>query len=161
MRTRNWGLMAAMGLALCATNVGESAQAESGVAAGVLSCNVDSGWGFIFGSSRKLKCTYDNAKGKLEHYEGDITKFGVDIGYTGAGVMVWAVAAPASDVSPGSLAGDYAGVTGGASVGVGVGANVLLGGFKNSIALQPVSMQGMTGLNVAGGIAALSLKSTD
>jgi hypothetical protein len=129
-----------------------------GIKAGMLSCNVDSGWGFVFGSSRNINCTYDSGKGKIERYSGDISKFGVDIGYTGAGVIAWAVIAPTSDVGPGSLAGEYAGATGSAAVGVGVGANVLLGGFKNSIALQPVSIQGMTGVNVAGGIAALTLK---
>ena len=37
-----------------------------------------------------------------------------------------------------------------ATVGVGLGANVLVGGSGNSIALQPVSIEGTTGLNVAG-----------
>ena len=132
--------------------------AEGGVKSGFLNCNVASGFGFIFGSSREVKCTYSAAPGKAESYKGKITKFGVDIGYLNAAVMVWAVFAPAADLKPGSLAGDYAGVTGSATVGVGVGANVLVGGSNNSFTLQPVSIEGSTGLNVAAGIASLSLE---
>jgi hypothetical protein len=150
--------MAASALVLCAAALPPQAQAtEGGVKAGVLTCNVDSGWGFVFGSSRKLKCTYSHDHGSLEHYSGSISKFGADIGYTAGGVIAWAVFAPTSDVGKGALAGDYGGVTGGAAVGVGVGANVLLGGFKESFSLQPLSVEGFTGLNVAGGIAGMTL----
>jgi uncharacterized protein DUF992 len=134
------------------------AQAQSGgVKAGVLTCNVDSGWGFIFGSSRNLKCVY-SPNGPSEHYSGSISKFGVDIGYMQSGVIVWTVFAPSADVGKGALAGDYGGATGSATVGVGLGANVLIGGSTKQIALQPVSFEGSTGLNVAAGIAAVSLK---
>lgn len=133
--------------------------AEGGVKVGFLNCNVASGFGFIFGSSREVKCTYSPAPGKAETYKGKITKFGVDIGYLNAAVMVWAVFAPTADLKPGSLAGDYAGVTGSATVGVGVGANVLVGGSNNSFTLQPLSIEGSTGLNVAAGIASLTLES--
>jgi hypothetical protein len=123
-------------------------------------CNVSSGWGFIFGSSRDLHCNFNPAAKNAteEKYEGTINKFGVDIGYTKSGVIVWAVVAPSSDVRPGALQGDYAGATASATVGVGVGAHVLVGGLDKSIALQPVSVEGNTGLNVAAGIGAISLK---
>jgi len=140
-----------------ATFHGSAQAAESGVKAGILTCNVDSGWGFVFGSSRKLKCTFSHDHGSLEHYVGSINKFGADIGYTAGGVIAWAVLAPTSDVGKGALAGDYGGVTGSAAVGVGVGANVLIGGFKDSFSLQPLSVEGFTGLNVAGGIAGITL----
>jgi hypothetical protein len=129
-----------------------------GVKAGMLTCDVESGWGFVFGSSRDLKCVYAPNEHSRELYSGKIRKFGVDIGYMAGGVMAWAVIAPTSNVGKGALAGDYGGATGGAAVGVGAGANVLVGGFKDSFTLQPVSMEGMTGLNVAGGIAQLSLQ---
>jgi hypothetical protein len=145
-------------LALGALGLADPAHADDGVKAGVLTCNVDSGWGFVFGSSRGLKCTYAAGAKASERYSGNITKFGVDIGYTQGGVIVWVVVAPTTSLAPGALAGDYAGVSGSASIGVGVGANVLLGGFKNSISLQPLSVEGMQGLNVAGGIAAVSLR---
>jgi hypothetical protein len=119
---------------------------------------VSSGWGFIFGSSRDLRCTYSPRPGVAEHYAGKIQKFGVDIGYVSNAVMVWSVIAPTSDLSPGALGGDYLGATGSATVGVGVGANVLVGGFQKSVTLQPVSIEGNQGLNVAGGIGAIGLK---
>ena len=95
-----------------------------------------------------------------EHYVGTVSKFGVDIGYTEGGVLVWGVFAPSSDVRAGALQGDYAGATASATVGVGLGANVLIGGLDKSIALQPVSVEGNRGLNVAAGIGAISLKSS-
>jgi outer membrane protein OmpA-like peptidoglycan-associated protein len=55
------------------------------------------------------------------------------------------------------LDGDYVGATAGATVGVGIGANALIGGGNKSIALQPLSFEGNTGLNVAAGVGALSL----
>jgi hypothetical protein len=133
--------------------------AEGGVKAGFLTCQVASGWGFVFGSSREIKCTYAHDHDSTEHYVGHIRKFGVDIGYQQASVIVWAVLAPTENVGKGALAGDYGGVSGSASVGVGAGANVLIGGFKQSITLQPVSLEGTVGLNVAGGIEQITLES--
>ena len=124
---------------------------------GALTCNVDSGWGFVFGSSKGLRCTFSGPGGKVENYTGEIRKFGVDIGYAANGVIVWGVLTSSTTLDPGALAGDYAGATGSAAVGVGIGANVLVGGQKDSISLQPLSVEGMTGLNVAGGIAVLNL----
>ena len=125
--------------------------------AGVLTCHVDSGWGFVFGSSRALQCVF-SGNGRNEHYSGTIAKFGIDIGYLQSGVIVWGVFAPATNVAPGSLAGDYGGATAGASVGVGAQANVLIGGSNQSLSLQPVSFEGDKGLNIAAGIAAITLK---
>jgi hypothetical protein len=143
-------------LAMGASALATPAKADSTVKAGVLTCHVDSGWGFIFGSSRDLKCNYSGS-GRNEHYSGHIAKYGVDIGYLQGGVIVWGVLAPTTTLAAGALAGDYGGATGGASVGVGVDANVLVGGFDKSITLQPVSVGGDKGLNVAAGIAAVSL----
>jgi Protein of unknown function (DUF992) len=146
------GLMA--GLAV----QGTPAQAQSGVRVGTLSCNVASGWGFVFGSSRSLHCTLTpGPNGHPERYNGSISKFGVDIGYTQGGVLVWGVFAPGPNVGPGVLAGNYVGATASATVGVGAGANVLVGGSGNSISLQPLSIEGNTGLNVAAGIGAITL----
>jgi len=153
------GAVAAAALLGAAAVTGSPALAEdAGVKAGVLSCQSSSGWGFIFGSSRSLNCQYSAQPGTSERYTGSITKFGVDIGYLSSAVMVWAVFAPTSTVAPGALAGTYAGATGSAAVGIGAGANVLVGGSGNHIELQPVSIEGQTGLNVAGGVAAVELK---
>jgi len=129
-----------------------------GVKVGTLTCNVASGWGFVFGSSKDLHCTFRPNKHTGEHYTGSISKFGVDIGYTEGGVLVWGVFAPSSDIRAGALEGDYAGATASATVGVGLGANVLVGGFDKSFALQPLSVEGNRGLNVAAGVGAISLK---
>ena len=145
----------ALGLAAGSLILGTPAQAQ-GVRVGVLTCNVSSGFGFIFGSSRAVNCTFAPGPGRPEHYAGAINKFGVDIGYLQGGVIIWTVVAPTANLAPGSLSGTYGGATGSATVGVGVGANVLVGG-GNSIALQPVSIEGTTGLNVAAGIAEMTL----
>jgi hypothetical protein len=146
-------------IALGATALSSSAfAAEHGVKVGNLTCHVSSGFGFVFGSSKDLNCTFNAGKGRIEHYTGSVSKFGVDIGYTQDGVIVWGVFAPTSDVRAGALEGDYAGATASAAIGVGLGANVLVGGLDKSIALQPVSFEGMKGLNVAAGIGSITLK---
>ena len=138
---------------------GSADAAPHGVKVGTLTCNVASGWGFVFGSSKDLHCTFRGNRDHGEHYTGVINKFGVDIGYTDGGVLVWGVFAPSSDIRSGALEGDYAGATASATVGVGLGANVLIGGLDKSIALQPLSVEGNKGLNVAAGVGAISLKS--
>jgi hypothetical protein len=141
-----------------AASVGSPAQADNGVKAGFLKCDVAGNVSFIFGSSREISCIYDAGSGKpIDHYTGTIKKFGVDIGYQANGVMIWGVVAPSNDVGAGALAGDYGGVTAAVAIGYGVGANALIGGSKNTIALQPLSVEGMQGLNVAGGIGILTL----
>jgi hypothetical protein len=129
------------------------AQAE--VRVGVITCDVDSGFGYVLRSSRDGHCTFVRAVGPAEHNAGTIAKFGVDIGYVQNAVTVWTVVAPTVALPPGSLIGTYGGAT--ASATVGVGANVMVGGSNDTISLQPVSVEGGTGLNVAGGFAALSL----
>jgi hypothetical protein len=151
-----------MGVAALAASAlafaGTADAAPHGVKVGTLTCNVASGWGFVFGSSKDLHCTFRPNKHTGEHYTGSISKFGVDIGYTEGGVLVWGVFAPSSDIRAGALEGDYAGATASATVGVGLGANVLVGGFDKSFALQPLSVEGNRGLNVAAGVGAISLK---
>jgi hypothetical protein len=144
-------------VALAALAFGGTANAD-GVKVGVLTCHVSSGWGFIIGSSKDLRCSYSPSAGMPEHYIGTVSKFGVDIGYTQGGVIVWNVVAPHSGMRHGALQGGYAGATASATVGAGLGANVLVGGLDRSIALQPVSFEGNTGLNVAAGIGAIDLK---
>ena len=130
----------------------------SGTKIGTLSCDVSSGWGLILGSSKKISCDFRTPAGNSERYEGSITKVGADIGYTSSGKIIWSVIAPASNLAPGALAGNYGGVTASATVGVGLGANVLVGGSNKSIALQPLSVEGSKGLNVAAGIGGVNLK---
>ncbi len=137
---------------------GTASAATHGVKVGELTCGVASGWGFVFGSSKDLHCIFRQSKHNAVHYTGSISKFGVDIGYTEGGLLVWEVVAPTSDVRPDALDGDYVGVSASATAGVGVGANVLVGGFDKSFSLQPLSVSGNKGLNVAAGIGSISLK---
>jgi hypothetical protein len=133
------------------------AQAQGGVQVGTLTCNAAGTVGFIFGSTNQLACTF-SAPGRIEHYNGEISKFGVDIGFTQGGVLVWTVLASTAQLRPGDLAGTYGGATAGATVGVGGAVNALVGGSNNTISLQPISFQGNTGLNVAAGIASMTLR---
>lgn len=158
MKKKLGAALAGIGLALALSAAVSPAQAQGGVQVGVLTCNVSAGWGFIFGATRGLRCTFAPRPGYAEHYVGTISKFGVDIGYLQGAVMVWGVVAPTTRLAPGALTGNYVGVSGGATVGVGATANVLVGGSRRSITLQPVSIQGNTGLNVAAGIASMTLR---
>ena len=163
-------MVIALGLAVVLATGATSARAQGAapaaappsggatVRAGYLTCHVAAGWGFIFGSSRKLNCAYAMQPGYTEYYTGSVTKFGADIGYLQSGVIMWAVLAPTTNLGQGALTGHYGGATASAAVGVGAGANVLVGGMKDSIALQPVSIEGQNGLNVAAGVAEISLK---
>ena len=129
-----------------------------GVRVGTLVCDVAGGIGLIVTSQRRMACRFDRAGGPDEAYAGVIRRFGLDIGATGRAGMVWAVFAPSRDrVRPGALAGTYAGVSGEATLGAGLGANVLVGGGRRSFTLQPLSIQGQTGLNLAAGVASLEL----
>jgi Protein of unknown function (DUF992) len=174
MNAKSRGLIVALGLAVALSASAPSARAQGAapapapassgggsggaVRAGYLTCHVAAGWGFIFGSSRKLECAYALQPGYTEYYTGSITKFGADIGYLQSGVILWAVLAPTTNPGQGALDGHYGGATASAAVGVGAGANVLVGGFNSSIALQPVSIEGQNGLNIAAGVVAMTLK---
>jgi hypothetical protein len=145
-------------LALAAMTFGApSAQAQR-IRAGVLNCDVSGGLGLIIGSQRTVNCLFTpDVPGPQEGYYGTITKFGLDIGATAGGQMVWAVYVDTSR-GYGFLAGDYAGASGEATVAVGLGANVLVGGSNRTVALQPVSITGQVGLNLALGVANLSIR---
>jgi len=134
-----------------------AATGNAGIKVGLLKCDVASGWGFIFGSSRDLKCLYSPLSGSTERYVGKIERFGVDIGYSKNGVMLWTVLAPSRDIGSGALAGTYVGAMAEVTAVVGAGANVLVGGSNKSISLEPISISGQMGLNVAGGIGAVTL----
>ena len=132
--------------------------AQARVQLGVLSCFIDGGQGYVVTSNKALDCTYRSSRdGTSERYTGVVTKLGVDLGQTNQGELVWAVFAPSRDYVDGALAGTYYGVNAEASVVTGGGLNVLVGGFQNSINLQPLSAQAQTGLNLAVAVASLDL----
>ena len=109
-----------------------------GVKVGTLRCDVSGGLGLIITSSKEMSCTFSSARGYREWYYGTIRKFGLDIGATSRGALAWAVFAPTAGPRHGALAGDYVGVAASATVGAGVGANALVGGFGRSFTLQPL-----------------------
>ena len=131
--------------------------ASASVKVGVLSCRVAPGIGLIVLSSKSLSCNFSPSAGKSEHYVGRVTRVGVDIGVTGAGEIVWGVFAAHSGYSKYALAGHYGGASAEASLVVGLGAQALVGGSQKSFALQPFSVKGQTGFNVAAGITGLTL----
>lgn len=152
------GRLLAVGAAAATLFAGLSAaQSQSGANVGSLTCNVAGGVGFVFGSSKELSCLFTRTNGTAERYSGSINKYGVDIGFTKEAQMVWLVFAP-GNIAPGALTGSYGGATASATVGVGAGANVLVGGSNKQITLQPVSVEGSVGLNVAAGIGSVDLK---
>ncbi|MGQ3674536.1 DUF992 domain-containing protein [Xanthobacter sp. TB0139] len=142
------------------------ASAASGVASqdraqvGRLECQMAPNVAFVIGSERDLSCTFlSNARGaKPQTYQGEMRRFGLDIGFNGKGKLVWNVLAPSSVMKNDSLRGTYVGASSNASLGNGVGANVLLGGSNNTISLQPLSIQKQTGVNLGLGVSSLSLR---
>ena len=148
-------LLAALAVAGGLASSGANAQV---VQAGNLTCDVEGGVGLVLGSRKEVVCTFQNAAGDTEVYDGAIRKLGVDIGMTGQSVIVWSVLAPSGRTTRGALAGSYVGGTAEATVGGGIGANALIGGFGRSITLQPVSLTAQQGLNVAAGAAELTLR---
>jgi Protein of unknown function (DUF992) len=133
------------------------AQAANRTKVGTLTCDISAGIGLIVTSKKQVTCMFTPAQaGPREVYTGAITKFGLDLGATSGGEMIWAVYAP-TNRKFGALAGQYGGASAEATVGAGVGANVLVGGSNRTVSLQPVSVQGQAGLNLAVGVAGLEL----
>lgn len=124
---------------------------------GVLQCDVAKGTSLFVEQKQTMRCVFKHTDGTTENYRGRIKEYGLSLGNPGAAHLVWGVFSPSKNIAKGALAGGYGGVTAGASLGVGMGANVLIGGFKKSFTLQPISMTGMQGTNLALGVASVSL----
>jgi hypothetical protein len=144
-------------MALAGVAVNAPAQAQY-VQAGLLVCSLSGSFGIVVASQRQMTCSFTNALGEPEVYTGSIGRLGLDLGPTAGGQLLWAVFAPSGAFGRGALAGNYFGASVEATVGLGVGANLLVGGFERSMVLQPLSVQGQTGLNAAAGIASLQLR---
>jgi hypothetical protein len=136
-----------------------AASAEPKLVAGTLTCYGQGSIGAIIGSKQTLRCSFNpEGPGRTARYAASITRVGVDIGVTGQSTLIWTVLASTNQLPRGALTGTYGGVAADASVGIGGGANALVGGSNKSIVLQPVSVKGQTGLNLAVGVAELSLR---
>ena len=149
--------LAGIVLALSAPVATTSAQ-QAKVQVGVLECRGGSSVGFIVGSVTNLGCVLRNAGQPDDFYVATIRKVGLDLGITQESVLAWGVFAPVNRLGPGDLAGNYVGAQGSATLGIGVGGNVLVGGSGNSIALQPLSVQGQVGIALAAGLESLELR---
>jgi hypothetical protein len=148
-------------LALAAMlSVPAAAQApQSWTQVGSLSCKVNPNIGFIIVGHQPMECLFTpNTQSPPQAYDGAINTVGLNVGISAGGVLGWAVFAPTTGVPAGALAGDYVGVSGDIGIGVGAGANVLLGGSDRTIALQPLSLQGSVALNVVLGVSSLKLR---
>jgi hypothetical protein len=125
---------------------------------GMLTCKTSASLGLIIGSHQKLRCSFKrDAGGPEEYYTGHINRLGLDLGITAGGVMAWAVLAPTNGIQHRALVGKYVGASGDISLGAGVGANALIGGSHRSVALQPISLEAQVGVNLALGVAGLTL----
>jgi Protein of unknown function (DUF992) len=144
--------------AMAATLLAAPATAQTSVQVGVLECRGGASIGFIVGSVTNLGCVLRVEGVPEDRYVATIRKVGLDLGITEETALAWGVFAPVARLGPGDLAGTYAGAQGSASLGVGGGGNVLVGGSNNSIALQPLSLQGQIGVNIAVGLESMELR---
>jgi hypothetical protein len=133
-----------------------SAQANT-IRQGLLTCQTSASVGLIVGSRQRLRCQFKSDNGFTQNYVGAINRLGLDLGVTAGGIMTWAVLASTANIPSGALAGRFVGASGDISLGVGAGANVLVGGTRKSISLQPLSLEGQVGVNLALGIAGMTL----
>ena len=148
----------AASIALATLFAGPAANAQTRVEVGILNCSASSSTGYIIASTKYLRCHFKRS-GRDEYYRGTVSKFGIDIGSTKQTAISWAVLAPTANLPPRSLNGNYGGVGAEATVGLGVGANALLGGSSRSIILQPLSVQAQKGgFNLAAGVQSLELR---
>jgi Protein of unknown function (DUF992) len=136
----------------------DAQQPISRVQVGVLECRGGASVGFIVGSVTHLGCVLRVEGMPEDRYIATIQKVGLDLGITQETALAWGVYAPVAQLGPGDLSGNYAGAQGSASLGIGAGGNALVGGSNNSIALQPLSLQGQVGVNIAAGLESLELR---
>jgi ABC-type amino acid transport substrate-binding protein len=156
---RNCSTLAAFAL-VAVLAAAADAQAPTGwTQVGMLNCKLNPSIGFIIAGHQSMECRFtQNVPSPPQAYEGALNTVGLDIGITAGGVLGWAVLAPTTGAPAGALAGEYVGASGDIGLGLGVGANVLVGGSGRTFALQPISVEGTAGVNVALGVSALKLR---
>jgi hypothetical protein len=135
------------------------AQARRPLRVGGLTCNTGPRVGLVLGSRQDMRCIFnESATGRQYSYAGTIRRVGLDVGVTRGGTLFWGVFARNSQIGRGTLRGSYVGASGNVAVGLGLGANVLVGGSRRTITLQPLSVEGHVGVNLALGISNLVLR---
>lgn len=152
------GILAALALMFVVQADAAMAQEKRHARVGMLSCNLDSSIGFVVGSHQNMTCSFTrDDNGQVFNYSGVGRRVGLDIGFTQGGQMIWGVFASTQGIDAGALAGTYVGASADAAVLIGGGANILIGGTDRSVMLQPLSLSGQTGLNLAVGLGSLEL----
>lgn len=154
---RECGIVLGLLVGLMAVPPLANAQSTS-VRQGVLTCRMGPSVGLVVGSRQRLACQFKSDRGWTQNYTGTIGRLGLDLGVTAGGVMAWAVLASTANIPSGALSGEFVGASGDISLGIGIGANVLVGGTRKSISLQPVSVEGQVGANLALGVARMTLR---
>ncbi len=157
---RNASMFSAAALVVLFSTAGQAQTQRPAVQttnAGTLICDISAGLGLIVGSSRTMTCRFSPSRGRPEVYEGTIRRFGLDLGITAGTQLVWVVLSTGSNRRAGDLAGEYVGAAADASLGVGGGGSLLVGGSNRTISLQPLSIQAQAGVNVAAGVSQLVL----
>ena len=139
---------------------GQLAEAQPRRETGSLTCRLAPSIGLIIGSRQSMTCRFARRDGRTERYSGTVTRFGLDLGVTAGGVMVWSVLKRTTSTGRGALAGHYVGASGDVSFGLGLGAKVLIGGSRRSTMLQPLSLNARVGANLAVGVTGLTLRYT-
>jgi hypothetical protein len=140
-----------------ASALSPSATAQSRVQTGVLECLTNPTFGIVIGSVRTMNCVFKPTRGLEQYYSGTRTRVGLDLGVQAGAALAWAVFAPTRQLGAGELAGTYAGVSADAAAGLGFGANALVGGSNSTTTLQPLSVEGQIGVNLAVGVSSLTL----
>lgn len=153
--TVGWAL-AGMAFVMAAS---AAAAGKPAIQAGLLTCDVSAGVGLIFSEKQTMSCTFKPVGGgPTDHYRGKIEEVGIALGATAKGLMIWSVVSAAHGVPSGALAGRYTGLSANASLGLGLGENVLAGGSNRAFMLQPTSYEGQVGLNIATGVTHVTLE---
>jgi hypothetical protein len=156
---RHYSTLAVLAMIVMLAAPAEAQSPPSWTQTGMLSCKVDPSIGFIIAGHQSMQCRFtQNAPNPPQAYEGALNMVGLNIGISAGGVFGWAVFAPTVGIPAGALAGEYVGASGDIGLGVGVGANVLIGGSGRTFALQPVSLEGSVAINVALGVSSLKLR---
>jgi len=166
MKLRNtlFGISMTLIASLLAAIPAYAGNSTAGTKIGVLTCNSvpGSGLNLLIHSTVDLKCKFESTDGSgTEHYVGETgIGLGIDINYNLERHLIFTVFAADTARGNHKLAGKFGGAGGSATVGVGVGAQVLVGGSNRSVSLQPV-IEGSSGFGVSGGLTYLFLQAAD
>jgi Protein of unknown function (DUF992) len=150
-----WTIVCACSFVLLAS---ATAEARQPFRVGTLTCDTGPRVGLVLGSRQDMQCVFLASDGQRYTYTGLLRRLGLDIGVTRGGTLLWRVFARNSQIGRGTLRGSYVGASGNVALGLGLSVKVLIGGSRRSIILQPLSVEGQIGINLALGVTNLILR---